>query len=312
MKLNKFAAYLSVLAAVAFSSCSEGKYWDEPSNPDTVYAFPKPAATIALSGSESLSSYELPISRNNTGSEQTIDVTAKSSDPSVISAPSTVTFANGAAVANYVLSINSDKMEIGKSYTVTLTLPKATAGTDSIAVAAANQKFTFTLSKNWTWKSIGWVPYTEDFVSTFYGVENLTYYVPIQEAEGSNGVYRLVNPYGLYYPYNEPGDYKGNVTSYMEINAQDPQKVYLPLSTTTMDWGYGAFSMYSIAGLRLAQGNPAAAEGFYGTLSNGKITFPAKSLLVSMADYNDGGLYTANGAGAFCVDLGALTTSNPY
>lgn len=309
MKLYKFAASIAALAAIALTSCSEGKYWDEPSNPSLVYAFPKTAATVALSGSESLSSYELPITRNTTGAEQTIDVTATVSDKEVLSAPATVTFANGSATANYVIGINSDKMVIGKTYTATLKLPTPAVTGDSIALGASNT-FTFTISKSWTWKSLGWVLYTDDFISSLYGVPEIpTYYVPIQEAEGSNGLYRLVNPYGAYFPYNEPGDWNASKTSYLEINAQNPQKVYIPQCAQTLNWGDGALQCYSIAGLRLAQGNPAAAEGNYGTLVNGKITFPAKSLLAALGS---DGWYTCNGNNAFCVDLSSLTTTNPY
>ena len=42
---------------------------------------------------------------------------------------------------------------------------------------------------------------------------------------------------------------------------------------------------------------------WFGTLKDGIITMPAKSLLISMANYNDGGLYEANKSGLFAIAL---------
>ncbi len=312
MKFNILVAAVATFVAAGFASCSDGDYWDGPTDTGTYYAFPKPAATVSLAGSESMSEYSVPVTRNNTGAQETLTIAPVVSDPEVLSVPTSVTFPAGQTTADLVININESKIVIGQTYTVKITLPGQTAATDSVAIPAGNKSFTFSFKKDWVWKNIGWVPYTEDFVTTFYGVSPVTYYVPIEEAEGSNGIYRLVNAYGAYYPYNEPGDYSASTNSYMEINAQDPQKVYITQSATTMNWGEGNFVMFSLAGMRIAQGNPAAAEGSYGTLANGKITFPARTLLVAMADYNDGGFYYANSNGAFCVDLGALTTTNPY
>jgi hypothetical protein len=41
----------------------------------------------------------------------------------------------------------------------------------------------------------------------------------------------------------------------------------------------------------------------FGTLENGIITFPERSLLMSMANYEDGAMYYANNNGAFKVVL---------
>lgn len=102
----------------------------------------------------------------------------------------------------------------------------------------------------------------------------------------------------------------------MEIHAEDPDAVWIPVAEMGFDWSYGEFSMGSVAGLYLSNGNTLdqlkAAGGILGSLQNGIITFPAKQLLISMADYNDGGLYYANNASAFKIVLpgyAALDTS---
>lgn len=67
------------------------------------------------------------------------------------------------------------------------------------------------------------------------------------------------------------------------------------------DWGYGEFTFFSIAGLLVAQGYPADAEGYYGTVKNGVITFPKSSLLIAMGSSDD--LYYGNVNGKFKLVL---------
>lgn len=156
------------------------------------------------------------------------------------------------------------------------------------------------------WKSLGVCAYTEDCMTTFFKLENLTYGVEIREHESKPGLYRLVNAYGAAYPYNEEGDYDTSKEYYIEINAQDPTAVYITNSPTGMNWGYGEISIWSYADYYMANGYTLAdvkESGMCGTLVDGVITFPAKTLLVNMAEYDNGGFYTANANGAFKVDM---------
>lgn len=56
-----------------------------------------------------------------------------------------------------------------------------------------------------------------------------------------------------------------------------------------MDWGYGMFSGGSVYG-NLSTNINSYPLGVYNEKA-GSITFPANSLYVSMADYQDGGAY---------------------
>lgn len=157
---------------------------------------------------------------------------------------------------------------------------------------------------NSRWVSLGNCTYTDLFVGTFFGTDNQTYQVEIEKDMVNEGMYRLVNPYGEKYPYNEPGDWDTSKTYYLEINAVNPDKVYIVPQMQGMDWGYGKFWMGSVAGLYIANGDPQRAEGNYGTLKDGVITFPEKTLLVAMSEYNNGGLYYGQ-PGAMIVMPGA-------
>lgn len=156
------------------------------------------------------------------------------------------------------------------------------------------------------WVSIGAATYQEDLVTTLFGVENVVYEVEVQTIPEAPGFYRLVNPYGEAYPYNEPGDYATNKNHYMVINAQDPEGVYIERHYSGMNWGYGEFIFHSYAGYYLEKGHSLEeikAAGYCGTLVDGVITFPAGKLLIGMANYNGGGLYTSNANGLFRVIL---------
>ena len=157
------------------------------------------------------------------------------------------------------------------------------------------------------WKSLGMCTFTEDCITTFWGVENLSYPVEIREHESKPGLYRLVSPYGAAYPNNEEGDYDATSEYFLEINAQDDKAVYVTLSKTGMDWGYGEISIWSMADYYMTNNGLSLEnvkeQGFCGTLVDNVITFPANSLLISMTDYQGGGFYQANKNGAFKVDM---------
>ena len=154
------------------------------------------------------------------------------------------------------------------------------------------------------WVSLGMAQYTEDIVKTFFGVDNLTYEVEIQEHSLMPGLYRLVNPYGAAYPYNEVGDYDTSADHYMVIDARDPEGVYITQFNSGMDWGYGEFIMWSLAGYYMEKGydhETVKESGYCGTLEDGVITFPSNTLLVALTDYNNGAYYYSNGNGKFKV-----------
>lgn len=215
-----------------------------------------------------------------------------------------IRFADGDSVANVV--INFDKAEVGKPYTLELFI-------DDPAFASnysTNTTFTYTVTRV-KWNPAGYVElygqrydgyasYTDDFFTTFWSVENLTWPTLLEERDDQPGYYRLVNTYHEDYLYNDPGDWDETANHYIYIDATDPEKVYIPeLCYIGVNWNYGQIAVWSMAGLRLSQGRASDAEEFYGTYKNGAITFPKNALLIGMEEYKDFGLYSANTNGAF-------------
>ena len=156
------------------------------------------------------------------------------------------------------------------------------------------------------WESMGMATYREDIVAGLFGLDNHVYEVEIEKNVETPGLYRLVNPYGAAFPENEEGYYDASKNYYVVIDAQDPTAVTILNTNVGMDWGYGEFSVWSLADYNLTKGatkEQVAAAGMFGTLENGVITFPTKTLLVSMADYQNGAIMYANTNGKFAVAL---------
>lgn len=216
-------------------------------------------------------------------------------------------FAEGDTLATVTVSFPN--AEVGTTYTLQVTVD------DPQFVSQYSQNILYTLDVTRVkWNDVGfyydesgnkvegWCMYTDDFVTGFYGVANVSYPIQVQERDDMKGYFRMKNVFDEKYPYNDPGDWDTSKDYYIYIDATNPNKVYIPhYCETGMAWSYGMFSISSIAGLRLSQNNPNAAEGNYGTYANGKVTFPPSTLLISMAGYGTGGFYTCNGAGAWQV-----------
>lgn len=181
--------------------------------------------------------------------------------------------------------------------------------------ASASFKFTSSNENGHTWVSRGMATYTDDYVSSCYEVDRLTYEVEIEESEQKPGLFRLVNPYGESYPYNEEGDFDASRDYYLEINAVDPDGVYIELQNTGLNWGNGSFYAYSFAGYYLDMGKSLETvkeEGYCGTYANGVITFPEEMLTVCFwGDTNN--MFYANRESAFRVVMpGVETKTSPF
>jgi len=158
------------------------------------------------------------------------------------------------------------------------------------------------------WVSLGFCEYTDDVLIMLYTGDPddiPTYDVEILEHKDKPGLFRLKNAYGADYPYNDPGDYdEGNV--YIEINATDPDGVYIDYQSMGVDWGYGTHYIYSEASYYMDNGVSFAQvkeDGRCGTYKDDVITFPTKKLLIT----DDDGMYYANNAGKWKVDMTSLS-----
>ena len=206
---------------------------------------------------------------------QTVNIA--STLPDGIGVPSSVTFNAGEYAANLVLDIS--QMAVGSSYKGTLSLANEDDYND-LAISSVN----VTLAKAYTWNSYGTVHITDDLVTAAFGVDNLTWEVEAEKAEGFE-VYRLLDPYGPNYPYNDPGDY--TLGAKWVLDASNPNAVTFDRTYLGFNWGYGEFNIWLL-------------DGATGTMTNKVITFPAKSIAFDLPDY---GTFYGNPDGLLAIDL---------
>lgn len=269
-----FKSIFALSAAVLFAaSCNVDNIGTTYAHDDntTGVTFVQPV----LSDSEvsaSVTSVTITVSRAVADAAQTVNIA--STLPAGINVPSSVSFAAGQYATDLTLDLSS--MEVGKTYKGNVSLAN-----DADYNATAISSISITLAKAYTWAAYGKCSYTDDIVGPLFGAEPITYKVAVEKAEGFD-VYRLIDPYGEAFPYNEPGDYRTGVK--WLINATNPNAVTFDRTKLGVDWGYGEME---------------AAMQEPGTMVGKVITFPTKGLVVYDAD----GGYYANNNGAFKLDL---------
>lgn len=306
MKFDKILAIsMAATMSVAFTACDDNDDDYVAASPEQgakAYFLPSNAKQIDLL--DSASSFDVKLSRSESSSALSVPVSLSASKEGVFTCPSTVDFAAGSSEATLTVAYDGTKLDFEEPVEISISIDAASSSLYGIASYSATAMIPA------PWASIGVGTIVDDYITGFFGVENVAWQVEIEAHQLIPGFYRLVNPYGAGYPYNEPGDFDTTQDYYLEIHAEDPSKVWIPTTTYGMNWGYGDFIFGSIAGLRIGQGNLDAAEGYYGQLQDGIITFPADALLIGMSDYNDGGLYTCNGSGAFKVVMPGIVLAD--
>jgi len=156
------------------------------------------------------------------------------------------------------------------------------------------------------WVSLGFCEYTDDLFIPLYAPPSyiVTYDVEILEHRDKPGLFRLKNAYGEDYPYNDPGDY-AEFNVYIEIDATDPDGVFIDYQSMGVNWGDGDAYIYSLASYMMDEGDTfeeVKEAGVCGTYKDGIITFPEDALFVE----DDYGLNDGNTNGLWKVDMTPL------
>ena len=295
-KAFKFS-YMVILSLMVFaiSSCtSDYDYTGAPKVANEVYFSNTQESKIELSKSNS--SFVVTLHRVKTEGEQTVLLKYTADEGSIFSVPSQVTFADGKAEAPITITYNPENLQYGTYNGGTISVASedcdTTYGIGSFTFKAGATEW-MDITSN---KSMG--AYREDVLTTFFGVENAV----------DEGKYRIVNPYASWNG-EEGTTYDSENDHYWVINATDPDFVYVETCHTGFAIGdYGEISVTSKVAYNLEGGTSldiikSKKPEWFGTLKDGIITMPAKSLLISMANYNDGGLYEANKSGLFAIAL---------
>lgn len=297
------------LALVGLTACGDddAKYTPAEQESGAQVYFPSTNSS-SVSLSSAANSFNVIVNRVVTDEALSVPVTVTGNDEGYYTVPSTVSFAQGASSAT--LAVSYDPEVVGYDNYTELTFSLGSGNTTQYGMSS----YTVKVGIPAPWKSLGMCTYVDDYITTFWGVGNQIYNVEIQENMLQPGYFRLVNAYGAAYPYNGDGDYDDSQDYYLEIHAEDPDGVYISTQNVGMDWGYGEISVSSLAGYYIDRQGKSVQDmkdaGYTGTYKDGIISFPAKTLLIGMADYNNGGLYTANGSGAFKVVMPGIVLAD--
>ena len=272
MKYNKLFLGLLAFAAMAFVGCKdEDTVGYVPVEGPQVFFSTELPTVYELSKAEN--SFTIPVTRVDSVGALTVPVTAVLPDGSIFTVPSSVTFADGQKTADLVISYNPDAVVYGEYSDLTVQI-----GDEKVTTPFGQNAFTFSAGAT-AWVSMGMATFRDDLVAGTYGADPITYDVEIQKNIVEEGIYRLVNPYGSAYPYNDPGDWDTTKDYYMVIDATDPDYVWVPAFETGINWGDGPMTIAGYVQLYLDNGNSmdvikANAPELFGTFEDGVFTFP--------------------------------------
>ena len=295
-----FAA--SVAAIAALTACTTEEY--VPATPPTgaqVYISADNPSTVTLSRQSE--SFSLSVLRVDDSADAAYIVEVTDTNNVFFSQDVTdveISFAKGEKECKLVIAVNQDNLVDGKSYALDFRIRDEKATT-----AYGLSAFSMLAVLPEPYVLLGTATLHEDLLTTFFNdVETgKAWECEVYENANVPGMLYFKNAFTSEYPYNEPGDYV-TTDKYFMVNVKNHDKVYIPYQGLGMDWGYGEFGVVSLISAYFE-----GAPDNWGTLKDGVITFPQKGILIQMADYNDGGLYTSNGSGAFVIHLpGAILT----
>ncbi len=290
-------------AVLAFSACTDDYEYDGFAKVagNQVY-FDKNKAVSDIELDVEATSFPITLGRAVSTEAITVPLSVTKPDNSIFTIPTQASFAAGESTTTINVTYNPADIVYGNYETITLAL-----GDSTYSTPYGLSSYTFNVGKT-AWVDYGIAQYREDCMTTWFTVDNVVYDVAIQKNTIEEGVYRLVNVYGGAYPYNTPDDYDGSKDYYMTINASDPDMVYVIGGYTGMDWSYGEVWLTSYVDYYLRTGKTidevkSEHPELFGKLEDNVITFPSRSFLISMDDYNDGGLYYANNNGMLAIAL---------
>lgn len=298
----KITALMALCLLMGLTACKDEIKYEPGEIPTNAQVFFSQGVPLRLNliADMSVTTYDVEVRRVDKTSALTVNISSVNGNPSIFNIPSSVSFAAGSDVSKFTITYDPEELGFDNFVPLTISIDP------SVTTPYGNTIWEFTAGIPAPWVSLGMATYTDDFISTFWGISKAPYKVEIQGNEVVPGLFRLVNPYGEAYPFNDPGDWDESKDYYLLIDASDPEGVYLPHPQYMgIDWGYGEMMMTSLAGLRIYRGSSTFEEqkelGFCGTYANGVITFPVNALAIGMTDYNDGAMYAANSNGWFQV-----------
>ncbi len=297
--MKKYILPLVAFLGLAMVSCSDDNDFT-PGPQSQGFYFPKESVS-QFYFDEDASQFAFTVMRTNAEKAQTVTLQVVD-ESGLFNIPTDVNFAAGETSTDVVVTFDISKLSY-IDYDITVSIPK----NEAYLYGLTEYEFIAGIDPAYRWEDMGTCMYTDDLIcGLFMNAPSMEYEVPIQRHMSTSGLYRLVNPYGEYFPYNEPGDYDDE-DHYMVIHAEYPSAVWGEPFYTGCDWGFGEMYLVSNAWRYLDAGNSLAAvanAGFCGKLVNGVITFPAEQWRITLPNYQgETATFLTNPNGGFKIVL---------
>lgn len=209
MKLYK-SLFMTMLAAVAFTSCSDEGYWDKAEIEGTRYSFAQSASSYSLTATDVMTEAVVTVYRSSKEGEVTVPlaVAIDSAHMAVLSvASNSVTFADGSDVAEVLVNVNMAEMNIGTKYQAALGL-----AVDSTAYSISGpMAHTMTVVLNYNWIPAGSGIYASSWDGSQFGIK----FEKVEGYSDENGyqLYRIPNLYANGYHLEFYTDAAGNAVA---------------------------------------------------------------------------------------------------
>lgn len=299
---------LPVVAALTACSDDDGKYTPAEKLTTAQVYFSNQMPTTVTLVTEGEGVVNVTLNRIKTDEALTVNLVATQPEEQALqfNVPASVTFAEGENSVGIDVTYDPSEVEYDTNYKLTIAISD-----EEYTTPYGTSAYSFTGSAPAPWESLGMATFTENCLGAYYGGKAVTYQVEMQENKTKPGYYRLVNPYGAAYPYNEEGDWDDSQDYYLYIHAEDPDFVYMPYQGMGVDWGDGEFALMDFAFYYMAaQGmspENVKAQGHGGKLQDGIITWPTKGLLFAIGE---DGYYYGNVSGEFEIVLPGYTKAD--
>ena len=222
---------MTVVAAAALTSCSDKGYWEPYEIKETQYSFAQATSSYDLTVADNMTEAVVTVYRSDKNGEVTLPLNITVADATVLNvADSTVTFADGADVAEVKVNVNMGAMKVGTKYTANLEF-----AVDSLnffpenASISGNSTHTVSVVLNYNWVAAG----TGIFASSWSGAQFGIKFEKVEGYSDENGyqLYRIPNLYVNGY----------HVEFYLDADAN---AVALPLGSIPLGLTDGGAAVY--------------------------------------------------------------------
>ena len=308
MKNIKFL-YLALIALVAGAStaCQEDWTPGEPDSAQSVYLSIDEENAVFPVG-ENVAKY--PVYRQVAGPEMAVEVRARMRDEvfegtDVFTFADAVVFEEGETVAYLEITLREDlSLSVGEQYDAEILIKDPAyhgnygLSRRVIKVGIPETWLDYGKDKDGKDKNPPYAVYYDDAIAPLYSAAPAPIQVSMEESESRPGFFRLVNPYTAENVVNLIGGIPSEITflgvdHYIQIDARDPEKVYIPASELGFIWGPTGKPAWIGT-------NGASDPKNCGKLEDDIITFPANTIIF-IVDIDAGAGYYANTSGMLKV-----------